>query len=289
MSSALPTQPHCSDSQRPVQVAYVAEIPDASDVRSGLRCNEFQAYVQPKFDLKSQAVECVEVLARWQHPLRGLLYPATFIALMTREHLLDELFCNLLEQGLSWQVDLHRQGRELGFAFNLDLQQLTCEVLVANLISRLLEHPLPLSSVTLEITESATAEVTPTVLQRLARLKALGVRLSMDDFGTGFSSLWRLTQLPFDELKLAGEFTREIEHSARARAFVRHALALAGELEMPLIVEGIETEAQRTILIELGARCGQGYLCAKPMPASSLGTWLHGPQQSPRGKQAKVI
>jgi len=285
MSSALPSQLPGSESRHP----SVAEAPDASDVRSGLRCNEFQAYVQPKFDLKSQTVQCVEVLARWQHPLRGLLSPATFIALMTREHLLDELLCSLLEQGLSCQVELHRQGSEIGFAFNLSLQQLTSEALVANLISSLLEHPLPLSSVTLEITEDATASVSPSVLQRLARLKAVGVRLSMDDFGMGHSSLWRLSQIPFDELKLAGEFTHQIGHSPRARAVVRHALALAGELGIPLIVEGIETEVQRSILMELGASYGQGYLCASPMPASSLGAWLHSPRDRPGARNPRLF
>ncbi|MCP1481995.1 hypothetical protein J2Y88_004306 [Pseudomonas chlororaphis] len=85
MSSALLSQLPGSESRRP----SVAEAPDASDARSGLHCNEFQAYEQPKFDLKSQTLQCVEVLVRWQHPLRGLPSPATFIALMTREHLLE--------------------------------------------------------------------------------------------------------------------------------------------------------------------------------------------------------
>lgn len=279
MSRALATPLADNESRGPVRVASVAQAADVGDVRRGLHSNEFQAYVQPKFDLRSQAVSSVEVLARWQHPLRGLLSPATFIALMAREHLLDELLYSLLEQGLSCQAELHRQGCEIGFAFNLSLQQLTSEALVANLISRLLDHPLPLSSVTLEITEDAAAHVPPAVLQRLARLKAAGVRLSMDDFGTGQSSLWRLSQLPVDELKLAGEFTRQIEHSPRARAIVRHALGLAGELGIPLIVEGIETTVQRSILMELGVHYGQGYLCTRPMPARSLGTWLHRSRQ----------
>ncbi|HHM9108732.1 EAL domain-containing protein [Pseudomonas aeruginosa] len=281
MSIVLPTQFPSGQSRRPVRFATASATaaPDASDVRRGLRRHEFKAYVQPKFDLNSLAVPSVEVLARWQHPLKGMLSPATFIPVMSRERLLDELFGDLLEQGLSSQVELHLQGRQVGFAFNLSLQQLATEVLVDRMIMRLLEHPLPLSSVTLEITEDAAASVSPTVLQRLERLKAIGVRLSMDDFGTGNSSLWRLNQLSFDELKLAGEFTCEIENSMRARAIVRYALALAKELEIPLVVEGLETEAQRSILIDLGARYGQGYLCAKPMQASLLGSWLHGARQ----------
>jgi len=264
------------------QVRYIAQaVPtapgiDAEELRAGLRRREFQAYVQPKFDLRSQALQGVEVLARWQHPLRGLLPPAAFIALMAREQLLDELLCSLLEQGLACQLALHRQGRTVGFAFNLSLQQLATEGLLRRLVARLQAHALPLSLVTLEVTEDGWGGVTPQVLQGLAALRRLGVRLSMDDFGTGHSSLWRLEQLPFDEIKLAGEFTRRLEGSRCARAIVRHGVGLAGELGMQLVVEGIETQAQRGILLELGAGVGQGYLWARPMAAGQLEAFLAG-------------
>ncbi len=289
MSIALSSRNPAVEVQRTTQLALAKENGDAFDIRRGLRRCEFQAFVQPKFDLESQAVRCVEVLARWRHPVRGLLPPSAFIALMTRENLLDELFCCLLEQGLRSQIEVHRQGHKIGIALNLSLQQLASESLVDRLIARLLLHPLPLSSVTLEITEDTTAYISPDIQQRLARLKAVGIRLSMDDFGTGYSSLWRLSQLPFDELKLAGEFIRHIEYSSLARIVVRHVLALAEELELPLIVEGIETEAQRSILMALGVRYGQGYLCAKPMPASSLGSWLHGSRQRSGGQLSKGV
>ncbi|PMY42025.1 EAL domain-containing protein [Pseudomonas sp. GW456-L14] len=273
MSIALSTQFSDGESRRSPRLAAAAQEPDAIDIRRGLRRGEFQAYVQPKFDLQSQAVQGVEVLARW-HSQRGLMTPAAFIYLMTREQLLDELLSSLLAQGLACQVELHRQGRELSFAFNLSLHQLASDSLVDQLAARLQQHPLPLSSVTLEITEDAFTSVSPAVQQRLVCLKELGVRLSMDDFGTGYSSLWRLNQLPFDEIKLAREFTAQLESSPRARAIVRHALFLAEDLGMQLIVEGIETQSQRSLLMQLGACFGQGYLCAEPMPVDSLGTWL---------------
>lgn len=274
MSIALPSQLPGGENRCHTRLAFAEQRHDAIEIRRGLRRCEFQAYVQPKFHLQSRAIHSVEVLARWKHPQRGLLSPAVFIGLMSQERLLDELLCSLLEQGLACQVELHRQGRALGLAFNLSLHQLASDTLVDRLVSRLKQHPLPLRSVTLEVTEDGAVCASSVVTRQLARLRALGVRLSMDDFGTGYSSLWRLNQLPFDELKLAGEFTRQIEHSSRARAVVRHALALAEELGMQLIVEGIETEEQRLILTQLGARYGQGYLCAKPMPAGALGSWL---------------
>ncbi|AZD11522.1 diguanylate cyclase/phosphodiesterase [Pseudomonas chlororaphis] len=279
MSIAFSTQFPDGESRCSPRLAAAAQEPDAIDIRRGLRRGEFQAYVQPKFDLQSQAVQGVEVLARWQHSQRGLMTPAAFISLMTREQLLDELLSSLLAQGLACQVELHRQGRELSFAFNLSLHQLASDSLVDQLAARLQQHPLPLSSVILEITEDAFTSVSPAVLQRLVCLKELGIRLSMDDFGMGYSSLWRLNQLPFDEIKLAGEFTAQLEDSPRARAIVRHALFLAEDLGMQLIVEGIETQSQRSLLMQLGACFGQGYLYAEPMPVDSLDAWLKRSQQ----------
>lgn len=253
---------------------HAAQGPDSSDIRRGLRQCEFQAYVQPKFNLQNQAVLGVEVLARWQHSQQGVLTPAAFISLMSREKLLDELLCVLLSQGLACQVELHRQGHVLDFAFNLSLHQLTSDVLVDQIAARLLHHPLPLSLVTLEITEDATIDVSPSVQQRILSLKELGVRLSMDDFGTGYSSLWRLCQLPFDEIKLAGELTAQAVSSFRAQAVVRHALSLAEDLGLQLVAEGIETQAQRSLLMQLGGRFGQGYFCSEPMPVDSLCAWI---------------
>ncbi|QIH08275.1 MULTISPECIES: EAL domain-containing protein [unclassified Pseudomonas] len=260
-----------------MSIAVSPQLLTVDEVRRGLHRREFQAYVQPKFNLRSHQVPCVEVLARWHHPLRGLLGPATFLPLMGHGWLLDELLCSLLDQGLACQLELHRQGREMGFAFNLSLHQLVDEGLVDRLEARLQAHPLSLSAVTLEITEDAGTHILPVVTQRILRLKRLGVRLSMDDFGTGHSSLWRLCQLPFDEIKLAGEFTRQLTTPGRAQAIVGHARTLAEELGMELIVEGIETRAQRSILMGLGVRFGQGYLCARPMSLGALGGWLEQP------------
>ncbi|MGW7774081.1 EAL domain-containing protein [Pseudomonas machongensis] len=272
MSIALSS---CRDAvPRPVSTLSKTYAAGLGELRSGLLRQEFQAYVQPKFDLLSQRVHGVEVLARWRHPLRGLLAPAVFIPSMARERLLDELLCSLLDQGLACQMGLHRHGRTLDFAFNLGLHQLSSDELLDRLVARLYEHPLPLSSLTLEITEDGSADIAPDVIQRLARLQRLGVRLSMDDFGTGHSSLWRLSQVAFDEIKLAGEFTRGIEQSRCSRAIIRHASALAEDLGMQLVVEGIESQAQRLALLALGVGLGQGYLCARPMPAAALGSWL---------------
>ncbi|XVO84811.1 EAL domain-containing protein [Pseudomonas palleroniana] len=250
--------------------AYVA---DTREIRRGLLQGEFQAYVQPKFDLGSNVVDSVEVLARWQHPDYGLLTPAAFIPTMARNYLLDDLLCELLDQGLLGQIELHENGRTLGIAFNLGLLQLASEQLVDRLMTRLRKHPLPLSSVTLEITEDGPAVASDVCVENVTRLRQLGVRLSLDDYGMGHSSLFRLCQLPFDEIKLAGEFTRYLLRSSRHRSITRTTVQLARELGMRLVVEGIETEEQRGMLVRKGVRMGQGYLCARPMPIDALLEW----------------
>lgn len=247
---------------------------DVRDVKLGLRKQEFHAYLQPKFELLTGHPYAVEVLARWQHPQQGLLGPAHFIALMNREHLLGELFFTLLEQSLACQLRLHAQGRLLGFALNLSLGQLHDGQFVERLATRLREHPLPASTLTLEITEDGPASATPGCIEQLRCLSGLGVRLSMDDFGTGYSSLWRLCQVPFSEIKLAGEFTRLLDTHEDCRAVVRHTVALAAQMGLQLVAEGIETRRQRVLLAELGVRYGQGFLCSKPEVIGRSERWL---------------
>lgn len=247
-----------------------AHMLDVLAIRRGLRQGEFQAYVQPKFDLSSNVVESLEVLARWLHPELGLLTPAAFIPTMIQGNLLDDLLCELLDQGLAGQIQLHDEGRYLGVAFNISLLQLANAKLLNRLMSRLRQHPLPLSSVTLEITEDGPAVASEVCLQNVIRLRQLGVHLSLDDYGTGHSSLFRLCQLPFDEIKLAGEFTRQLIQSSQHRSIARTTVLLAGELGMRLVVEGIETEEQRHCLVQKGVKIGQGYLFARPMSIGTL-------------------
>ena len=254
-----------------------ARLPSAGEVKRGLLRREFNAYLQPKFDLHTGQVDSVEVLARWHHPLYGVLNPATFIALMAREKWLDTLLFELLEQSLAFQLKLLEQGRFIGMAFNLSLDQLMSDALIECLETRLRQHALPLSSLTFEITEDGAGEACATSVKQLIRLHHLGVRLSIDDFGTGYSSLLRLCQVPFSEIKLAEEFTRFIDGPGRYIAAIRHTVALAAEMGMHLVVEGIETAAQHDQLYGMGVQFGQGFLCAKPMPIAVFENWIQNP------------
>lgn len=255
--------------------------PSAEEVARGLLRQEFRLYLQPKFDLLSGAVFAVEALARWHHPIHGVLTPGAFLPTLEKHHWLDALFFQLLEQGLRCQWQLHQLNVELGFSFNVSPTQLLNSDWSERLQQRLQQHPLPASSVTLEITEGALAQSADSVCTQLMRLKGLGLRLSMDDFGTGHSSLLRLCQLPFNEIKLAGEFLRDLSLNPQHQAIIESTLGLATQLGLSLVVEGIETQEQRQWLALRGVSLGQGYLCARPMPVEALLGWVKTPALMP--------
>ncbi|MDD5442533.1 MAG: EAL domain-containing protein, partial [Pseudomonas fluorescens] len=135
-------------------------------------------------------------------------------------------------------------------------------------------HQTPCASVTFELTESGLLEVPAVSLENLVRLRMMGCRLSIDDFGAGFSSLQRLCQLPFTEIKLDAEFVRGLLHEPRCRAVIGSTLALGQTLGMSVVIEGIETTEQHQALLALGCTQGQGYWHARPMNGVDLLRWL---------------
>ncbi len=236
--------------------------------------HEFKAFFQPKFDLVSGAVDRVEVLARWEHPRYGLLYPADFLPLLIGFELMDDLFFAQLEQGLALLREGLGADRQLNLAFNLQAEQFNNPQLVVRIAQLLERYGLPASRLTFEMTETGLLEISPTVLESLIRLRMMGAELSIDDFGVGFSSLERLCQLPFTEIKLDASFICDLDTSVRNRAIVSSTLALGKALNMSVVMEGVETEDQRQQLIKLGCTQAQGYLCARPMTAQRLAIWL---------------
>lgn len=236
--------------------------------------NELKAFFQPKFKLISGEVDSLEVLTRWEHPQYGVLCPAQFLPRIIEFGLMDELFFALLEQALAFLQTAQEQGHLLSVALNLEAGQLAHPTLVPRLRDALERYAVDASRLTFEITEGGLLEVSPSVLETLIRLRMMGAGLSIDDFGIGYSSLERLCQLPFTEIKLDARFARDLETSARNRAVVSSTLALGQALDMTVVVEGVEHESQRQRLLKLGCTLGQGYLCARPMSASGALSWL---------------
>ncbi|PMY68985.1 MULTISPECIES: EAL domain-containing protein [Pseudomonas] len=260
----------------PINESGVLPVVPATEeeVRRALAGHQLHTYFQPKFNLQTGDVCSIEALARWHHPFKGVLPPSVFMPVIERCGWLDELLFLQLEQGLRLQRQALNQGFALNVAFNLHAGQLVNPDLTGRIQTILAAHDLPGSGLTFELTETGLLEAPAISLESLVRLRMMGCSLSIDDFGAGFSSLQRLCQLPFNEIKLDGEFVRGLKHEPRRRAVISSTLALGEALGMSVVVEGIETEEQRKVLLELGCKQGQGYLCARPMSAASLLNWL---------------
>lgn len=254
-------------------------LPTEEELRQGLRNGQFQSYFQPKFDLHSGAVRGLEVLARWEHPVLGTLAPSYFISQLMAHGLIDELLFQQLDESAILLRQLHGLGYRLNLSLNILPEQLSHEHLVSRFRSMLKRYALAGESLTLEVLESGLIGRLDDCLENCEQLRRLGCGLSMDDFGNGYSSLQRLCQLPFNEIKLDREFIRALEVDSRGQAIVTSTLALGNALNMPVVVEGVETWEQRNNLIALGCTMAQGFLCAQPMDRKTLLAWL--PRRAP--------
>ncbi|MDR6165556.1 EAL domain-containing response regulator [Pseudomonas fluorescens] len=257
-----------------VQPQRVIDLPSEYEVRRAIAAKEFTPYFQPKFNLRTGNVKAVEVLARWQNPTLGLLPPSLFLQTVERCGLMDQLLFGLMEKSLHVQQQLKKRSHGLNFAFNMHSSQLSSMHLLPRIRGLLAEHNMPGSDLTFELTESGLLEISAASLDTLVRLRMMGCNLSIDDFGAGFSSLQRMCQLPFNELKIDAEFVRMLGHEPRCEGVIISTLALGKELGLSVVVEGIETEHQRRQLLEWGCVEGQGYLKARPMNGSSLAKWM---------------
>jgi len=231
-------------------------------------------HYQPKLDLRTGGVIGVEALVRWQHPDRGLLAPDVFLPLAEQAGLMRRLALRVLERSLrdlqAWRAD----GLDLSVAVNLSVSNLQ-DVALPEQVEMLLDaFDVPAGALILEITEDVLMADAARSQLVMAGLRRLGVRLSIDDYGTGYSSLSYLRALPVDELKLDRSFVTNLTSDERAAAIVRSTLQLSLDLDMSLVVEGVEDAATLTLLRAWGCGYAQGYHIARPMPAERFRNWL---------------
>lgn len=228
-------------------------------------------HYQPIVELATGRLIGAEALVRWQHPQRGLLSPGSFIPLAEESGLIVPLGCWVLKlacrEAAGWQYSAEKP---FTITVNVSTRQVQDPSLVNAVCQALSDSGLPASALVLEITESVFMHSHSLMLQRLQEIKALGVSIAMDDFGTGFSSLAYLQRFPIDVLKIDKSFVGPVTQGSREAALVQAVVALAEALGLRCIGEGIERTAQQQVLQQLGCRFGQGFLFAKPMPAQAL-------------------
>lgn len=240
----------------------------------GIEKEQFEVYYQPKIGCLDRSVFGVEALTRLNHPRLGLIFPDRFIDAMERTSLINELTKYVLEKSLEHWSHWQSRGHMLNLAINISPKEM-CNLDFPDYVLNLLkEHSVPPEYLTLEITESALDLNEADSLEVLNRLSMHNVRLSIDDFGTGHSSLERLRIYPFDELKVDKSFMLNAKENDNDRAIVESSVMLAKRLGLKVVFEGIETSELYNMSDHLGGDLIQGYYMSRPMPHDQLLQWI---------------
>ena len=244
------------------------------DLVYGLLNKEFYCEFQPKVTLSTGLLKGVECLARWKHPQFGVISPARFIPLAESSDVIEPLTLYLIEYALDHLRQWLDRGLMLTVAVNITPRILTDPFLVDRIVGLCEKKSVPPSHVMLEVTESAIMENLALALGSLARLRIRGFGLSCDDYGTGYSSLQQLSQIPFSELKIDQSLVNGVANNRALQVIVDSALGMARRLGITAVAEGIETEADWYFLRQSGCEVGQGYLIGRPMTAARLLDWI---------------
>lgn len=240
------------------------------DLREAISKGEIVVYYQPKFDSDKNIIGA-EALIRWKHSELGMISPAKFIPIAEQSMLIVEIGRWVLEQTCELIKSFTNLGIEpVPISVNISGVEFDRPDIVPNVAEILKRTRVNPDFIELELTENVAIGNREACIERMHQLKALGLRLAMDDFGTGFSSLSYLQDLPLDVLKIDQHFIRELETGINSQAIVRAILALADGLHMQVIAEGVETESQLTFLQDHQCKFFQGFLFSRPIPAAEL-------------------
>jgi EAL domain-containing protein (putative c-di-GMP-specific phosphodiesterase class I)/AmiR/NasT family two-component response regulator len=255
--------------ERPEDRAYAPV-----EIEQAIRGGELVNFYQPKVDMRTGRVAGLESLVRWQHPADGLVMPDRFVPVAEKYGLIGELTNAVLRQAIGQVACWLRAGLRLNVAVNVSMTDLN-EVDFPDALAALAgEFDVPLSNISLEVTEGQLMTEPRSQLDVLTRLRLKRVRLSIDDFGMGYSCMAQLRDLPFDELKVDRSFVDGASRDPSLKAILDASLGLARELGMTSVGEGIETEADWHCLRDARCDLAQGYFIARPMPAELLERWM---------------
>jgi diguanylate cyclase (GGDEF)-like protein/PAS domain S-box-containing protein len=241
-----------------------------ADLEGALERHEVVCHYQPLVDLRTDRIVGAEALVRWHHPGRGLLLPGDWIDVAEENGAIVPIGGHVLREACGWAARRAEEGRPLTVHVNVSGRQLADRGTVEQVLGALDESGLDAARLVLELTETHLLEAHRSLVRDLDTLRRRGVHLSADDFGTGFSSLSQLLQLPLDQVKIDRTFVANVLHDPRSAAIVRGLIGLAEGLELEVVAEGVESSAQAARLRELGCPTAQGFLWS---PAVSGDAW----------------
>ncbi len=246
----------------------------ADEVRAAITNGELVNYYQPKVAVATGEVVGVETLVRWRHPVDGMVFPDQFIGVAEANGLIDDLTRMVLVSALAQLKAWHSAGLALRVAVNVSMDNLASLDFADFVAEQAAAADVSSKDVVLEVTESRLMNDLRAPLEILTRLRLKRFGLSIDDFGTGHSSLAQLRDIPFDELKVDRSFVHGAWADDTVRAIYEASLSLAKQLNMDIVAEGVEDQADWDFLRRTGCDMAQGYFIARPMPAADLAGWI---------------
>ncbi|MBO5259738.1 MAG: GGDEF domain-containing protein, partial [Agathobacter sp.] len=242
-----------------------------NDMERALQNREFQVYLQPKYSTKEEVLSGAEALVRWIHPTEGFVAPYRFIPIFENNGFIIQLDDYMLTEVARQQAKWIAEGKRIvPISVNVSRVHFVKEDLAEHICQIVDQFKVPHEVIELELTESAFFDDKEVLLNTIHKLKEYGFKISMDDFGAGYSSLNSLKELPLDVVKLDAGFFRDEDESGRGKVIVEDTIALAKKLDMRIVAEGIETREQVDFLASMNCDLIQGYYFAKPMPIADF-------------------
>lgn len=245
----------------------------AADLRRAIDGRQFGLVYQPKIDCTTGTLAGFEALVRWHHPVKGMLMPDLFIPLAEKLDLIDEITQQVLDEGIRW-ISGARLAAGLSLSVNLSARTLV-DLKFADRLARLCrDATIDPEHLILELTETTAMEDPVLALDMVTRLRMKGFHVSIDDVGTGYSSMAQLARLPFSEMKVDKSFVMTATASQESRTIIRSIIELGHNLNLRVTAEGVEDENTLEFLKDTGCDFAQGYFIARPMPGNSVAEWI---------------
>jgi diguanylate cyclase (GGDEF)-like protein len=245
-----------------------------NDFKNAVSGDQLVLHYQPKMDLKSGVITHMEALVRWQHPSLGMIPPDDFIPVAEQTGQINDLTCWVLRTAIEQYNRWLAMGMDINIAINISAENFRDPAFFDFVCQSLKTADVNANRLTLEVTESAVVDDPKSAIALLKKFKSLGIFLSIDDYGTGYSSLAQLKQLPVHELKIDKSFVQRLEHDLDDQIIVRSTIELAHNMGLSVVAEGIEDQFALDWLKKNGCEKAQGYFISKPKPAEELSSWL---------------